>query len=706
MKRIDTYPTHEYEGYKISQGKPFPFGATMVPGGVNFSIYSSNATACTLVLYEIGANEPMVEIPILEEFHIGNVFCMTVYDIDPDTIEYGYRFDGPWEPEKGHRFDDSIVLLDPYAKLIGGRDVWRQPIDVNNPYPFRSRVLRADFDWAGDRRLHTPIEDLVIYEMHVRGFTQHPSSEADNPGTYAAIREKIPYLKDLGVNCVELMPVFEFDELEYPRDNPLNGDQLINFWGYSTLGFFAPKAGFAASGRYGMQSDEFKAMVKALHANGIEVFLDVVFNHTNEGNDEGPTTSFRGIDNAVYYLLDEDGDYLNFSGTGNTMNCNHPVVRELVIDCLRYWVAEYHIDGFRFDLASVLGRDQEGEPLSNPPLLEALALDPLLAHCKLIAEAWDAGGLYQVGTFPAYGRWAEWNGKYRDAIRRWVKSDQGIVREVGQRIIGSPDLYGTRGSTASINFITCHDGFTLHDLFAYNEKHNLANGEDNLDGANDNYSWNCGVEGPTDDPEIAALRERLMRNAITILMVSQGVPMFFMGDEYGHTKFGNNNTYCHDNELNYFDWEKLKESADLYRFFKQVIAFRKAHPVLRVRRHLAGEDYVGSGCPDLTWHGVRPWDADWSGWNLALAFMLCGENAARRDALRDVVYVMMNMYWEPQVFELPAPTRNGVRWHVAINTGNDSPDDICPVGQEPLLEDQRSIQLAARSVVVLVGKAE
>jgi isoamylase len=452
----------------------------------------------------------------------------------------------------------------------------------------------------------------------------------------------------------------------------------------------------------------------------------VVFNHTNEGNANGPTVSFRGIDNRTYYMLGPEGEYRNYSGTGNTLNCNHPVVRELVIDCLRYWVYEYHIDGFRFDLASILGRDQDGTPLVNPPLIEALALDPILAHTKLIAEAWDAGGLYQVGSFPDFGRWAEWNGRYRSAVRRWLKGDAGMIGEVANRIAGSPDLYATRGPRASINFITCHDGFTLNDLFSYDRKHNLANGESGRDGANDNDSWNCGVEGSTENPAINTLRERLMRNAITILMVSHGVPMILMGDEYGRTQYGNNNTYCHDNSVNWFNWDQLAARPDLHRFFKAIIAFRQEHPVLRTTEFImvdepengdealededreepeeaadeAAEEAVPDPyevCPGLAWHGVKAGKPEWAGWNTTLAFTVCDAEAS------DPIYVAMNMHWEPLTFEMPAPPE-GMSWHLSVDTGAPSPGDIYEVGHEPRLENQAEIALEERSVVVLVAR--
>jgi len=431
--RIDYYPTHEHQGFKFRRGQTLPFGATVVPSGVNFSIFSSAATACTLVLFRKHEDEPMVEIEFPQEFRIGDVYSMIVFDLDVEELEYGYRFDGPWKPEAGYRFDKTKVLCDPYARVLGGRDVWKEEPDWSRQDQHRSRLAFNDFDWEHDKPLETPIEQLVIYEAHVRGFTAHPSSGVSAPGTFAGIREKIPYLKDLGINCLELLPIFEFDEWENSRKHPDTGEWLLNYWGYSTLGFFAPKAGFAATGRFGMQVDELKTLVKELHAAGIEVMLDVVFNHTAEGDHRGPVISFRGIDNRTYYLLTPDGWYYNFSGCGNTLNCNHPVVRNMVLDCLRYWAAEYHIDGFRFDLASILGRDQNGAPLSNPPLLESLAYDPVLSKCKLIAEAWDAGGLYQVGSFPAYGRWAEWNGKYRDSARKFLKGDAGHVGEIATR---------------------------------------------------------------------------------------------------------------------------------------------------------------------------------------------------------------------------------------------------------------------------------
>jgi glycogen operon protein len=702
VDRVDVYPTHEYQGYKLRVGRPFPFGATFVPGGVNFSVFSSHATSCALVLFKKGEGQPLVEIPFLPGFRIGNVYAMTVFDLNAEDIEYGYRIDGPLDPAAGHRFDRTKILLDPCARAIGGRAVWGAFPDWDAAFPHRGRLVFDDFDWEGDRPLETPMEDLVVYEMHVRGFTRHPSSRVKFPGTFAGIREKIPYLKELGVNGIELMPIYEFDEFEHSRPSPVDGSLLMNYWGYSTLGFFAPKAGYAATGKLGMEVDELKALVKALHKNGIEVILDVVFNHTAEGNERGPTISFRGIDNKTYYMLTPEGYYFNFSGTGNTLNCNNPIVRNLVLDCLRYWAADYHIDGFRFDLASILGRDPGGAPLANPPLLETLAFDPILAKCKLIAEAWDAGGLYQVGSFPAYGRWAEWNGKYRDCARKFLKGDLGQVGEMAQRLQGSPDLYAGRGPAASVNFITCHDGFTLYDFVAYNHKHNEANGEENRDGANDNYSWNCGWEGPTEDPAVNALRCRQMKNAAAMLLVSLGVPMLLMGDEMGRTQGGNNNTYCQDNEGNWLDWRLLDESAELFAFVKHCIAFRKAHPALRSREHLE-QGRPGPETVALSWHGTRAWQADWSGTSRILAIMLHGRRPQAGVTGLDFIYVAMNMHWEAHRFELPA-LGPGLSWRASINTGAAPPGDRFPVGDEPELPEQGGLLVGDRSVVVLVGR--
>ncbi len=736
LPRIDVYPTHYHGDFALRPGFPLPFGATAVARGVNFSIYSRHAEICTLVLFGGDDDTPIAEIPFPAEARIGDVFAMIVFDLDVDKIAYGYRMEGPHAPAEGHRFDPKKVLLDPMARAVSGRDVWGTRREPTRPPALRARLVPEDFEWEGDRPLGLRIEDLVIYEMHVRGFTRSPSSGVRFPGTFAGIREKIPHLKTLGINCVELMPVFEFDEHEVARSNPLSGEPLVNYWGYSTVGFYAPKAGYAATGGVGMQVDEVKALVKDLHRNGIEVILDVVFNHTAERDEDGPTLSLRGIDNKTYYMLKPDGSYWNFSGCGNTLNCNHPVVRDFVVSCLRHWVAEYHVDGFRFDLASILGRDQSGAPLENPPLLETLAMDPVLGRTKLIAEAWDAGGLYQVGSFPAYGRWAEWNGRYRDCIRRFLRGDPGQVPELAWRLVGSPDLYPDRGPAASINFVTCHDGFTLADLVAYERKHNEANGEDNRDGSDHNDSWNSGVEGPTDDPGVLALRRQLVKSALAILLVSQGVPMLLMGDECGRTQQGNNNAYCHDGPLTWLDWDLAKVHADLGRFLTQLIAFRRRHRCLRHSLHpevydgeergRAGDHVTGGAQPrhdgdlpdgallapgrrtadgerlDVSWHGVRAWQPDWSPESRSLAFMLAARGGGVAD---DVVYAAFSMYWEPLVFELPR-LPEGWRWHRFANTAASAQTDAYEPGAEPVLEDQRVLPVDARSVAVLVACSE
>jgi glycogen operon protein len=641
----------------------------------------------------------MVEIEIPQEFRIGDVYSMIVFDLDYEDLEYGYRFDGPWDPASGQRFDRTRILFDPYSKALGGRDTWRKEPDRSEIYPYRSRLTFDDFDWEDDHALETPLHDLVIYELHVRGFTAHSSSNSTAPGTFAGLREKIPYLKELGINCVELLPVFEFDEWENSRKHPETGEQLLNYWGYSTLAFFAPKAGYAATGRLGMQVDEFKALVKDLHRAGIEVILDVVFNHTAEGDHRGPTLCYRGVDNRTYYMLTPDGYYLNFSGCGNTLNCNHPVVRNLVLDCLRYWSAEYHIDGFRFDLASILNRDQNGVPLANPPLLESLAYDPILSKCKLIAEAWDAGGLYQVGSFPAYGRWAEWNGKFRDCARRFLKGEPGLIWEMGSRIQGSPDLYLHRGPSASVNFITCHDGFTLHDMVSYSHKHNEANGEHNCDGSNDNDSWNWGCEGDSTDPGILSTRRQLMKNAFCLLLLSNGAPMILMGDEVGRSQSGNNNSYCHDSEATWMDWTLVQHNAELLGFVKKLLIFRKTHAALRTSAFFRHSDYLSVGMPDISFHGTRPFSPDTSQGSNFVAWMLCGQYAT---PAHEDIYIAMNSGWEALLVRLPQSS-NAEPWKVVLNTSMPAPQDIYDASCGPVIGDPDHVIVGGRSVLVLTA---
>lgn len=695
MDRIDSLPTDNISGLRVRPGKPLPFGVSHVPGGLNFSVYTSAGERCTLVLFRQGAPEPFAELPFPGHYRIGDVFCMVVFGLDFEDLEYGFRIDGPYNPERGDRFDPAQILMDPHARLIAGRDVWGQDPDWQRPYPYRARVSLDDFDWQGERPLEIPMQDLVIYETHVRAYTQSPTAKTSHPGTYAGLVEKIPYLKQLGINAIELMPVFEFDEFENSRLHPQTGERLYNFWGYSTVGFFAPKAGYAATGKSGMQVDEFKQLIKSFHKAGIEVILDVVFNHTAEGNERGPTLSFKGLDNKTYYMLTPEGYYFNFSGTGNTLNCNNPIVRSLVLDCLRYWASEYHIDGFRFDLATILGRDPWGAPLSNPPLLESLAFDPILSSCKLIAEAWDAGGLYQVGTFPAFGRWAEWNGLYRDSVRRYLKGDAGMVGQIAQRVLGSPDLYrmSGRAPATSVNFITCHDGFTLADLVSYNDKHNEANGEGNRDGGDDNHSWNCGAEGWTEDSGIQQLRRRQMMNAFAILLTSRGTPMLLMGDEFGRSQHGNNNAYCIDSPLTWVDWTLLKSNADLQAMVQALIAFRHQHPALRVNRF---DGPPSSLLPCSSFHGPTAWQPDWSGESRQLAWMLsCDHQTPAGDAAVDIVYVGTNMAHFASWFALPTAPE-GYGWQLCFNTGDN---------QQPILEDQPRIDsgllVGERSVVIL-----
>ena len=698
MKLIDTFPTNTIKGLAYRVGRVFPFGASLCEdGAVNFSIFSKEATSCTLVLYHHGQEKPFVEIPFPDEFRIGNVYTMLIYGIDIETTEYGYRFDGPYNPSKGQLFDKSKVLLDPYAKSVSGRSIWGMKPNPNSQFKYRGQIIRQDYLWEGDKPLERRQCDLVIYEMHVRSFTQHSSSKVKRNGTFAGIVEKLPYLKELGVNCIELMPIFEFDEFENSR--VVDGRTLYNYWGYSTVDFFAPKAGYAASAPFGMEADELKGLIKRLHKNGIEVVLDVVFNHTAEGNEDGPYISYKGVDNRTYYLLTPEGHYYNFSGCGNTMNCNNPVVRNVVLDCLRYWVSEYHVDGFRFDLASILSRNRDGSPMMDPPLLDAIAHDAVLGKCILIAEAWDAGGLYQVGTFPSWGRWSDWNGKYRDCLRRFIKGAAENMPELIWRIKGSNDMYGTRSAAASINFVTCHDGFTMYDLVSYNDKHNEANGEDNRDGTDCNDSWNCGVEGDTSDPEILDLRFRQMKNMMTILLTSRGIPMLLSGDEFANTQYGNNNAYCQDNEISYLDWSLLDKdrNKELFDYVRRLIAFRRSHPVLMGSKFNFGEN--GTGYPELSFHSLKPWEFDENAHELAFAYMFA-EDHEKYGTKKDVfIYVAVNAHWESHTFELPIIPKEK-KWYLSFRSSDISTD----IGKEYKIKDQGKIDLGPRTTAILITK--
>ena len=559
-------PLDTLEGFRIRPGFFDINGATALSDGVCFTIHSQGATSCELLLYEPYAKEPFAILKYPDNYRIGNVFSMIVFDLDVEDFQYAFRLDGPYDKKKGLLFDKHKPLLDPYAKAVVGQSEWGQKPDAFLGY--RGRVVKNNFDWGITKPSIIPMEDLIIYEMHVRGFTKDASSGVAHPGTFHGIMEKIPYLKELGINAVELMPIFEFDEMRDHR--VIDGRELLDYWGYNTVSFFAPNTSYASDREYNHVGTELKQLIKTLKENGIEVILDVVFNHTAEGNEDGPFFSFKGIDNNVYYMLTPDGNYYNFSGCGNTVNCNHPVVQQMIVECLRYWVTTYRVDGFRFDLASILGRNEDGTPMDKPPLLQTLAFDPILGDVKLIAEAWDAGGLYQVGNFPSWKRWSEWNGKYRDDLRDFLKGGYWKAPEAALRISGSSDLYNPfeRGTNASINFITCHDGFSLYDLYSYNHKHNEANGWNNTDGSDDNRSWNCGTEGDTKDPLILKLRYRMIKNAFAVLICSRGTPMFLSGDEFCDTRFGNNNPYCQDNLTSWLDWKLLDTHRDIFEFCK------------------------------------------------------------------------------------------------------------------------------------------
>ncbi|MEG1292138.1 MAG: glycogen debranching protein GlgX, partial [Lachnospiraceae bacterium] len=699
MIRIDSYPTHELNGIKFRIGKALPFGATIVPGGVNFSIYSKHATACELLLFHKREREPYAVIPLPQEFRIGDVYSIIVFDIDYVEVEYGYQMDGKFEPDSGYWFNKEKILLDPYAKSVSGRAVWGEEPDWDDTFQYRGRIAYDDFDWNGDKQLEYNMEDLIIYETHVRGFTKHSSSQVKYGGTFAGVIEKIPYLKELGINCIEFLPIYEFDEFENYRE--IDGRKLYNYWGYSPVCFFAPKTGYAATGKYGMEVDELKNLVRVLHENGIEIILDVVFNHTAEGNEQGPYISYRGIDNKTYYLLTPEGEYYNFSGCGNTLNCNNSIVRTSILDCLRYWVSEYHIDGFRFDLASILARDANGESMTSPPLLEVLAGDAILSKTKLIAEAWDAGGMYQVGSFPSWGKWAEWNGKYRDTIRYFLKGYVSAANEIVDRISGSPDMYNNRSANASINFITCHDGFTLMDLVSYNEKHNFDNGENNQDGSNDNVSWNCGYEGKTENSNILQLRMQQVKNAATILLISRGVPMLLAGDEFGNSQCGNNNAYCQDNEISWLDWDDLKRNKDLFYYFKKIIALRKTHPV--IRNHTFDTDFNGTGYPELSWHGINAWERDGGFDNLVMGVMYAEDKIKYGMDQDYFIYVGLNMHWEAHHMQLPI-LPEGKSWHLFADTTVLEQDEIMDETKLKKVENEKEILLKARSIVITIGK--
>lgn len=688
-------PLDVVEGFKIRPGFFRMYGACVASNGVSFTINSHGATRCTLLLFKPQASKPYARIPFPDSYRIGDTYSMLVFDIKPDEFEYAFSFDGPYEPAKGLLFNEENVLLDPYSRAVTGQRKWGEKPEGGKDFEYRARVVKSNFDWGNIKQLEQPFEDLVIYETHVRGYTKDKSSGVSAPGTFAGLKDKIPYLKDLGINAVELMPIFEFDEMESAR--VVDGVQLYNYWGYNTVSFFAPNTSYAFNEEHNHEGDELKSLIKALKENGIEVILDVVFNHTAEGNEMGPCFSFKGIDNNVYYMLTPDAHYYNFSGCGNVMNCNHPVVRSFIIDCLRHWAIEYRVDGFRFDLASILGRDQNGAPMANPPILESLAFDPVLGKMKLIAEAWDAGGLYQVGSFPSWNRWAEWNGRYRDDMRSFLKGDDGMAGNAITRITGSRDLYSpeSRGHKASVNFMTCHDGFTLYDLYSYNEKHNEKNGWNNTDGDNNGHSWNCGAEGETDDPNVNGLRRRLIKNAFAALLCSRGPAMFFAGDEFCNTQFGNNNAYCQDNIISWLDWSRLEEFKEIHDFVRHMIQFRKEHPILRKMTKPSSCQF-----PEISVHNGTPFNASTDYKTKLIGIMYAGRN--EEDTEDDIVFYCMNAYWEPLVMQLPV-LPNGKHWHVDTNTNAEYFDGEDFTAKTELL-GVNTIRVPARTTIILVAE--
>lgn len=694
----ESSPMAEIAGFPVRPGIYDLNGATPLQNGVNFTIHTCGGTSCELLLFHRAQEEPFAVLPFPEAYKIGDVYSMIVYGLNIDEFEYAYRVDGPYCPEKGLLFDKNKILLDPYAKAVAGQRTW----GIRWDHTYHARVVKDRFDWGDMPQSKKELCDLIIYELHVRDFTHHPSSGVQHRGTFSGLMEKIPYLKELGINAVELMPIFEFDETMNSRT--VDGKQLLECWGYNTVGFFAPNSSYAAANEHNQEGTELKTLIKALHDNGIEVILDVVFNHTAEGNEKGNTFSFKGFDNNIYYMLTPDGNYYNFSGCGNTLNCNHPVVQQLILECLRYWTINYRVDGFRFDLASILGRNEDGSPMNNPPLLRTLADDSILSNVKLIAEAWDAGGLYQVGSFPASGRWAEWNGRYRDSLRSYLKGDSWNAWDAAWSISGSGDLYGGyydnthsnyAGYNSCVNFLTCHDGFTLYDLYAYNDKHNEANGWNNTDGANDNRSWNCGAEGETDDPEVLSLRRRMIRNACAVLMCSRGTPMFLAGDEFGNTKFGNNNSYCQDNITSWLDWRMLEKNKDLFEFFKFMIAFRKKHPVI----HKQLPTSVCDMDPIHT-HNLNAEETDIP--RDARTFCVSFAGYDKEKGKDDLIYVAVNTFWEDVTITLPNLHRRGA-WHLSVNTYGDGNGHYCyPEGQEVRID--RSFVMRPRSVAVFTGR--
>ncbi len=692
---------------KTSRGLSIPLGVTELAEGINFVLLCRHGTSVQLILFPLEGSEPFAEIDLdSRKIRTGDHWHVLVEGL-PKIFRYGWRVDGP--NDGINRFDPKWVLLDPAATALSNGETWGKPATEMMGKPGhpgtgrRSLFIHRPYDWQEDVPLIIPLEDSIIYEVHVRGFTVHPSSMVAHPGTFLGLVEKIPYLKDLGITAVELLPVHEFDENDCPFTNPRTGEKNRNYWGYNTIAFSAPKAAYAATPADQNQVKEIRQMVSALNEAGIEVVLDVVFNHTGEGDQRGRTYSFRGLDNELYYMLNEKGEYYNFTGCGNTVNCNHPVVRELILTCLRYWIAEMHVDGLRFDLASIFGRDSSGKVLAEPPIVEMIVEDGVLADTKLIAEPWDAGGLYQVGRFPYGKRWSEWNGKFRDDVRRFWRGDLGMAGTLATRICGSADLYEPSGRKPvhSVNFITCHDGFTLWDLVSYNRKHNEANGESNRDGCQNNFSWNCGLEGPTRNQHIQTLRVRQAKNLLLTLFLAQGIPMLLAGDEFLRTQQGNNNAWCQDNEISWVDWTLAEKNADFLRFTKNLIALRRRHPVLRRRGFFHGGGKDGALKPDIIWHGVKPQMPDFSHTSRTLSFSLDGMQSGR-ESDRDF-YVAFNAYRQPVPFRIPdSPSQR--QWRRRIDTSLESPQDIVALDQGPVVDPGRRYLVPGHSALVLVSE--
>lgn len=689
MKRIDEYPTSEKDGIRYCTGRPLPFGATVVGNDiVNFSVYSKDATYCELLLYHLGERDPFFTIALDHELHFGSVFYVMIFDLNWEEVEYGYRFDGPHDWSQGYRFNREKIVLDPYAKLVSGRDQWfERTYEKDESFQIRGRIIREDYDWEGDRPLDIALNDLIIYELHVRGFTKDDSSNVKYKGTFAGVVEKIPYLKRLGINCVEFLPLFEFDEIIPFKEG------ACNYWGYNTINYFSPKAGYSFLGREGFAIDEMKNMIKQLHKNGIAVILDIVFNHTGEYGDDGDYISFRGVDNRTYYVMDENGNYADLTACRNTFNCNHPIVRNFILDSLRYWVADYHIDGFRIDEAPIFARDENGNPMISPPLVDSLANDPILSKTKFISEGWDPAGLSTIGKFPK--GWADWNPRVRDSVRRFIKGSAADGPDVIKTIQGSPDMFMHGGADIAINYITSHDGFTLYDWVTYQQTHNETNAFTSpMDHEFDNCSWNCGVEGETDDPAVNALRRRQMKNAIGIILLSRGVPMFFAGDEFANTQFGNNNAFSQDSKISWLDWNRLEQYTDVFDFFQELINFRKEHPVLRKRDFYTG--YNSSGYPELSWHSQTPWQLDVHEPFLTFAFMY-SEPAQDFNTEEDsFIYCAVNAHWKEQTFILPI-IPEGMQWKIVAYSADEKGEckgNIC----------EGNVRLASRSLMLLIAK--